>query len=50
MEIEKGESGQPVAKFSDQGLSTLKSRRASSALISLSHLKEIASAVVVLIK
>ena len=46
----KEESGQPLAKFSDQGLSTLKSRRASSALISLSHLKEIASAVVVLIK
>ncbi len=50
MEIEKEDSGQPVTKFSDHGLSTLKGRQASSALISLSHLNEIASAVVVLIK
>ena len=50
MEVQKKENGQPVAKFSEHGLSTLEKRQASSALISLTHLNEIASAVVVLIK
>lgn len=50
LEIEKLASGQPVARFSEHGKSALATRQASTALVSLSHLKETASAVVVLIK
>ena len=50
MEVGKKKSGKPVAKFSEHGKSALAQREASSALISISHLNEIASAVVVLIK
>ncbi|MEK9773030.1 MAG: holo-ACP synthase [Opitutae bacterium] len=50
MEVAKEKSGQPVARFSDHGKSALVNRKASTALLSLSHLNEIASAVVVLIK
>ena len=50
LEVEKTTSGRPIAIFSRQGLSTLSEKGASSALISLSHLNEIASALVVLVK
>ena len=50
MEIDKAPSGRPIANFSGHGQSTLFGKDASSALISLSHLDEIASAVVVLVK
>ena len=50
MEVKKGKNGQPIASFSEHGSLALLERQASSALISLTHLNEIASAVVVLIR
>jgi len=50
MQVNKAQSGQPIALFTEHGKLALAGMHASSALISLSHLKEIASAVVVLIK
>ena len=50
LEVEKGENGQPFAVFSDQVQPLLEQRNAGSALLSLSHLDGIASAIVVLIK
>ena len=51
MQVDKAQSGgQPIALFTEHGKLALAGMHASSALISLSHLKEIASAVVVLIK
>ena len=49
LEVEKGENGQPFAVFSDQ-VQPLNQKNAGSALLSLSHLDGIASAIVVLIK
>ena len=50
MQGDKAQSGQPIGLFTEHGKLALAGMHASSALISLSHLKEIASAVVVLIK
>ena len=50
MQVDKAQSGQPIALFTEHGKLALAGMHASSALISLSHLKEIASTVVVLIK
>jgi holo-[acyl-carrier protein] synthase len=50
MQVDKGKSGQPIALFTEHGKLALAGAHATSALISISHLKEIASAVVVLIK
>ena len=50
MEVHREKSGQPLACFSEHGSLALHARQASSALISLSHLNEIASAVVVLVR
>ena len=49
-EVEKGENGQPFALFSDQVQPLLEQKNAGSALLSLSHLDGIASAIVVIIK
>ena len=50
LEVEKGENGQPFALFSDQVQPLLEKKNAGSALLSLSHLDGIASAIVVLIR
>ena len=50
LEVEKGENGQPFALFSDQVQPLLEQKNAGSALLSLSHLDGIASAIVVIIK
>jgi len=50
MEVLREENGKPFASFSDHGMNTLARQGASSALLSLSHLNEIASAVAVLVK
>jgi holo-[acyl-carrier protein] synthase len=50
LEVEKGENGQPFAVFSDQVQPFLDQKNAGSALLSLSHLDGIASAIVVLIR
>ena len=50
LEVEKGENGQPYAVFSDQVQPFLDQKNAGSALLSLSHLDGIASAIVVLIR
>ena len=50
VEVSREDKGKPFASFSDQGKNTLAGQGASSVLISLSHLHEIASAVVVLIR
>ena len=50
LEVEKGENGQPFALFSDQMQPLLEQKNAGSALLSLSHLDGIASAIVVIIK
>ena len=50
LEVEKGENGQPFALFSDQVQPLLEQKNAGSALLSLSHLDGIASAIVVLIR
>ena len=50
LEVEKGENGQPFAAFSDQVQPLLEQKNAGSALLSLSHLDGIASAIVVIIK
>jgi holo-[acyl-carrier protein] synthase len=50
LEVLREKNGKPLASFSDHGMNTIAQQGASSALISLSHLNEIASAVVVLIK
>jgi holo-[acyl-carrier protein] synthase len=50
LEVQREESGQPLAVFSSRMKPFLDKRMASSALISISHLQEVASAIVVLIK
>jgi holo-[acyl-carrier protein] synthase len=50
LEVLREENGKPLASFSDHGMNTLSGQGASSALLSLSHLNEIASAVAVLIR
>jgi len=50
LEVEKGENGQPFAVFSDHVQPLLEQKNAGSALLSLSHLDGIASAIVVLIR
>ena len=50
VEVKKEENGKPVAHFSAHGLKALNYIGAGSALISLSHLENVASAVAVLIK
>ena len=50
LEVEKGENGQPFAVFSDQVQPLLEEKNAGSALLSLSHLDGIASAIIVLIR
>ena len=48
-EISNGEAGEPVLSFSEKGQSLLKSKGGSRALISLTHLEAVASAIVILI-
>jgi holo-[acyl-carrier protein] synthase len=50
VEVKKEENGKPLAHFSAHGLKALNHIGAGSALISLSHLENVASAVAVLIK
>ena len=50
VEVKKDENGKPLAHFSAHGLKALNNVGAGSALISLSHLENVASAVAVLIK
>lgn len=50
VEVKKEENGRPMAHFSEQGLMALDRIGGKSALISLSHLQEVACAIVVLIK
>ena len=50
LELQHQESGQPLAVFSSRMKPFLDKRMASSALISISHLQKVASAIVVLIK
>ena len=50
VEVKKEENGKPLAHFSAHGLKTLNHIGAGSALISLSHLENVASAVAVLVK
>ena len=50
LEVQRQESGQPLAVFSPRMKPFLEKRMASSVLISISHLQEVASAIVVLIK
>ena len=50
LEVQRQESGQPLAVFSSRMKPFLEKRMASSVLISISHLQEVASAIVVLIK
>lgn len=50
VEVKKEKNGKPVAHFSAHGLKALNHIGAGSALISLSHLENVASAVAVLIK
>ena len=48
-EVENGEEGQPVLRFSEKGRALLEKNGASEALVSLTHLESIASAVVILV-
>ena len=48
-EISNGEAGEPILSFSEKGESLLKTKGASRALISLTHLEAVASAIVILI-
>jgi len=48
-EISNGEAGEPILSFSEKGQSLLKSKGGSRALISLTHLEAVASAIVILI-
>ena len=50
VEVKKEENGKPLAHFSAHALKALNHIGAGSALISLSHLENVASAVAVLIK
>ena len=50
VEVKKEENGKPLAHFSAHGLKAMNHIGAGSALISLSHLENVASAVTVLIK
>ena len=50
VEVDKEESGQPVAVFSEKVQPLLRQKKVGSALLSLSHLEGVASAIVVLIK
>ena len=50
LEVQRQESGQPLAVFSPRMKPILDKRMATSVLISVSHLQEVASAIVVLIK
>ena len=50
VEVKKEQNGKPVAHFSAHGLKAMNHIGAGSALISLSHLENVASAVTVLIK
>lgn len=49
-EIQHQETGQPIVIFSERTYPLLQKREASSVLVSLSHLKEVASAIVILLK
>ncbi len=48
-EVRHGKAGEPILHFSDRGLELLKSKGANQALISLTHLESLASAIVILI-
>ena len=48
-EVRHGKAGEPILHFSDRGLELLKSKGANQALISLTHLESVASAIVILI-
>lgn len=50
VEVKKEKNGKPLAHFSVHGLKALNHIGAASALISLSHLENVASAVAVLVK
>jgi holo-[acyl-carrier protein] synthase len=48
-EVENGDQGQPLLRFSEKGRALLDKKGASEALVSLTHLESIASAIVVLV-
>jgi holo-[acyl-carrier protein] synthase len=48
-EVKNGEEGQPLLHFSEKGRALLDQKGASEALVSLTHLESIASAIVVLV-
>ena len=48
-EVRHGKAGEPILHFSDRGLKLLESKGANQALISLTHLESVASAIVILI-
>ena len=48
-EVGHGKAGEPILHFSDRGLKLLKSKGVNRALISLTHLESVASAIVILI-
>ena len=48
-EVSNGPAGEPILSLSETGQNLLQSKGASRALISLTHLESVASAVVILI-
>ena len=48
-EVKNAEEGQPILNFSEKGQALLEKKGATEALVSLTHLESIASAIVVLI-
>ena len=48
-EVENGEEGQPIMRFSEKGRALLEKKGAREALVSLTHLESIATAIVVLV-
>ena len=48
-EVKNREEGQPLLRFSEKGRALLEKKGASEALVSLTHLESIASAIVVLV-
>ena len=48
-EVANGDEGQPLLRFSEKGRALLEKKGANEALVSLTHLESIASAIVVLV-
>ena len=48
-EVENGDQGQPLLRFSEKGRALLEKKGATKALVSLTHLESIASAIVLLV-